>query len=115
MIREYGEEKFAPRIATRICEARKNAPIERTTELAELIKEAIPAAARREGGHPAKRTFQAIRIEVNGELSILRQAVLDISTKIRWSTSRLTRRTRWSISRADARESSDWLMTFWIC
>lgn len=83
VIREYGEEKFAPRIATRICEARRAAPVERTTELAELVKEAIPAAARREGGHPAKRTFQAIRIEVNGELSILRQAVLDIAEELK--------------------------------
>ncbi len=83
VIREYGEEKFAPRIATRICEARRTAPVERTTELAELVKEAIPAAARREGGHPAKRTFQAIRIEVNGELSILRQAVLDIAEELK--------------------------------
>lgn len=67
----YGEEKFARRIAQAIVDAREKAPIETTTQLVELIKQGIPAAARREGGHPAKRSFQAIRIEVNGELQSL--------------------------------------------
>ncbi|PWV95457.1 16S rRNA (cytosine1402-N4)-methyltransferase [Paenibacillus cellulosilyticus] len=65
---EYGEEKFARKIAREIIAARANAPIETTGELVELIKAGIPAAARRTGGHPAKRTFQALRIAVNDEL-----------------------------------------------
>ncbi len=72
IIHSYGEEKFSRRIAQNIVNAREKAPIETTTQLVELIKQGIPAAARREGGHPAKRTFQAIRIEVNGELDSLR-------------------------------------------
>lgn len=71
---EYGEEKFARRIAAKIIAAR---PIRSTTQLAEIVKNAIPAPARRTGGNPAKRTFQAIRIEVNGELEGLSQAVSD--------------------------------------
>ena len=67
---EYGEEKFAPRIAARIVKEREIAPIQTTNQLSELIKSAIPAAAR-DGGHPAKRSFQAIRIEVNGELDVI--------------------------------------------
>ena len=77
IIRDYGEEKWAKRVAGFIRKARDEKPIETTLELVELIKAAIPAKARREGPHPAKRTFQAIRIEVNRELSILRQTVLD--------------------------------------
>ncbi|MBR3381945.1 MAG: 16S rRNA (cytosine(1402)-N(4))-methyltransferase RsmH [Clostridia bacterium] len=77
VIRDYGEERFASRIANRIAAEREKAPIETTTALAEIVKAAIPAAARREGPHPARRTFQAIRIEVNGELEGLRQAVKD--------------------------------------
>ncbi len=69
---EYGEEKFSSKIAAAIVKAR---PIENTLELAETVKNAIPAAARRTGGHPAKRTFQAIRIEVNGELEGLYEAM----------------------------------------
>ncbi|KIL41744.1 16S rRNA methyltransferase [Gordoniibacillus kamchatkensis] len=65
---EYGEEKFSRRIAANIVEARRNAPIETTGQLAELIKTGIPAAARRSGPHPAKRSFQALRIAVNDEL-----------------------------------------------
>ncbi|GAB2702933.1 16S rRNA (cytosine(1402)-N(4))-methyltransferase RsmH [Paenibacillus thermoaerophilus] len=65
---EYGEEKFAKRIARTIAEARVRKPIETTGELAELVKSGIPAAARRTGGHPAKRSFQALRIAVNDEL-----------------------------------------------
>ena len=67
----YGEERFAPKIAQVICRRRQEKPIETTFELAEIIKSAIPAAARVNGPHPAKRTFQAIRIEVNGELDAI--------------------------------------------
>lgn len=77
IIRDYGEEKFAKRIARFIVEHREQKPIETTLELVEIIKAAIPAKARREGPHPAKRTFQAIRIEVNSELSILTKAIED--------------------------------------
>ena len=79
VIKMYGEEKWARRIAQFICEKRSEAPIETTLELVDLIYKAIPAGARREGGHPAKRTFQAIRIEVNGELEILKDTIRDIS------------------------------------
>ncbi len=72
VIRQYGDERFAKRIAGAIVAAR---PIETTTRLAEVVTAAIPAAARRTGGHPAKRTFQAIRIEVNGELDALPEAI----------------------------------------
>ena len=77
ILRDYGEEKFASSIASKIVQARQDGPVETTFELVELIKLGIPAKARREGGHPAKRTFQAIRIEVNNELSILKDAVYD--------------------------------------
>jgi 16S rRNA (cytosine1402-N4)-methyltransferase len=72
ILREYGDERFADRIARAIISAR---PIETTVELAEIVRNAIPAAARRTGGHPAKRTFQAIRIEVNHELEILKDTL----------------------------------------
>lgn len=75
IIREYGEEKWASRIAQFIVKARSDKPVETTGELTEIIKAAIPARARRTGPHPAKRTFQAIRIEVNDELGHLRDAV----------------------------------------
>ncbi len=75
IIREYGEEKWASRIAGFIVKYREAAPIETTGQLTEIIKSAVPAKARREGPHPAKRTFQAIRIEVNDELGGLRTAV----------------------------------------
>lgn len=75
IITRYGEERWAARIAAFIDKARKKKPIESTFELVEIIKAAIPAAARREGPHPAKRTFQAIRIEVNDELGQLEKAV----------------------------------------
>ncbi|OPJ63243.1 16S rRNA (cytosine(1402)-N(4))-methyltransferase RsmH [Clostridium oryzae] len=75
IIRDYGEEKFARRIADFIVKARENKKIETTLELVDIIKAAIPAKARREGPHPAKRTFQAIRIEVNEELTVLSKAV----------------------------------------
>lgn len=72
---EYGEERFAPRIAQRIVRMRQIAPIATTGELVAIIKEAIPAAAREGGHHPAKRSFQAIRIEVNRELDVIRPAL----------------------------------------
>ena len=72
---QYGEEKFAKRIAREIAEARKEGPIRTTGELAELVKAGIPAAARRTGGHPAKRSFQAIRIAVNDELAAFEEAL----------------------------------------
>ncbi len=72
---DYGEERFAPRIASRIVQAREEKPIETTGELVSLIKSAIPAAAREGGHHPAKRSFQAIRIEVNAELDVIRPAL----------------------------------------
>lgn len=71
IIYEYGEEKFAPRIASEIIREREVAPIETTDKLVEIIRRAIPMAAQREGGHPAKRTFQALRIAVNNELDII--------------------------------------------
>ena len=75
IIRDYGEERFASRIASAIVKSREAAPIETTLQLSQIIKDAIPAAARREGPHPAKRTFQAIRIEVNSELNGLEEAI----------------------------------------
>jgi len=76
IIYDYGEERYAPSIARGIVKARAIKPIETTFELVDIIKTAIPAAARREGGHPARRTFQALRIEVNGELEMLESAAL---------------------------------------
>lgn len=78
IIYRYGEDKFAPRIAAGIVRARAEKPIETTLELAEIVKSSIPAAARREGGHPARRTFQALRIYVNGELDGLDRAIVDM-------------------------------------
>lgn len=77
IISEYGEENWANRIAKFIVESRSVKPIETTFELVEIIKNAIPAAARKDGPHPAKRTFQAIRIEVNNELRIIEQTIED--------------------------------------
>jgi 16S rRNA (cytosine1402-N4)-methyltransferase len=75
VLREYGEERFAARIASAVVRRRAVAPLRRSAELVELLYEAVPAASRRTGGHPAKRTFQALRIEVNGELDALRTAM----------------------------------------
>lgn len=75
VLRIYGEEKFASRIAAAIVRERAKAPITSSAFLAELVRDSIPAPARRTGGHPAKRTFQALRIEVNGELSTLERAL----------------------------------------
>jgi 16S rRNA (cytosine1402-N4)-methyltransferase len=72
---QYGEEKFSRRIADRIVKAREVEPFTNSARLSELVRDAIPQAARRTGGHPAKRTFQALRIEVNGELDVLRRAL----------------------------------------
>ncbi|MGH3497503.1 MAG: 16S rRNA (cytosine(1402)-N(4))-methyltransferase RsmH [Nocardioidaceae bacterium] len=75
VLRIYGEEKFATRIAAAVVRERAVAPWEFSSRLVEVVREAVPAAARRQGGHPAKRTFQALRIEVNDELSALRSAL----------------------------------------
>ena len=78
ILREYGEERYAVRIAQRIEAERKHKPIETTGELTQIIKAAIPAKARAEGRHPARRAFQAIRIEVNGELRVLEESLNDM-------------------------------------
>jgi 16S rRNA (cytosine1402-N4)-methyltransferase len=75
VIRNYGEERFASSIASNIVKARSENRLRTTTDLAELVKASIPAPARRIGGNPAKRTFQAIRIEVNNELKVLERAI----------------------------------------
>ncbi len=82
IIRAYSDEKWASRIAEFIVRARQKAPIETSAQLVEIIKAAIPASARRAGGHPAKRTFQALRIEVNGELDVLKRG---LEAAIRWA------------------------------
>lgn len=82
VLRTYGEEKWAPRIAKFVAQQRATAPIETTLQLVDVIKRAIPAAARRQGGHhPARRTFQALRIEVNHEMDALRQG---LEAAVRW-------------------------------
>ncbi|MDT0165521.1 16S rRNA (cytosine(1402)-N(4))-methyltransferase RsmH [Actinotalea sp. AC32] len=75
VLREYGEERFAHRIAQRVVRLRADRPLTRTSELVDVVRAAIPAAARATGGNPAKRTFQALRIEVNGELAALERAL----------------------------------------
>ncbi|QAY70629.1 16S rRNA (cytosine(1402)-N(4))-methyltransferase RsmH [Xylanimonas protaetiae] len=75
ILREYGEERFAGKIARSIVRRRVDKPWERTYELADLVRACIPAATRKTGGNPSKRTFQALRIEVNGELEVLERAV----------------------------------------
>jgi 16S rRNA (cytosine1402-N4)-methyltransferase len=75
ILRSYGEEKFARSIARAIVREREKAPFDRSARLVDLLREVIPAPARRTGGHPAKRTFQALRIEVNDELGVLRRAI----------------------------------------
>lgn len=81
IIRSYSDERWASRIAQFIVEARGRQPIETSGQLVEIIKNAIPASARRAGGHPAKRTFQALRIEVNDELGVLKRG---LEAAIRW-------------------------------
>jgi len=75
ILRNYGEEKFATRIVENIVKTRSKSPISTTTQLATLVKESIPAATRRTGGNPAKRTFQALRIEANDELGAIARAI----------------------------------------
>lgn len=75
ILREYGEERFAPRIARAVAAEREREPFTSSARLVQLLYDAVPAASRRTGGHPAKRTFQALRIEVNGELEVLRRAL----------------------------------------
>ena len=81
VIREFGEERWASRIAARIVAARSRVPLTTTSELAEIVRDAIPAAARRTGPHPARRTFQALRIEVNAELEALGRG---LEAAVRW-------------------------------
>ena len=83
IISEYGEEKWAKRIAEFIVLERNAKPIKTTFELVSVIKKAIPKGARIDGPHPAKRTFQAIRIEVNGELDILKQSIIDMTEALK--------------------------------
>lgn len=83
IFREYGEERWAGRIAKFIAQARKRSPITTTGELVEIIKAAIPARARRSGPHPAKRTFQALRIAINDELGELKRALAELETLLR--------------------------------
>ncbi|MFI5612888.1 16S rRNA (cytosine(1402)-N(4))-methyltransferase RsmH [Amycolatopsis sp. NPDC051903] len=75
ILRDYGEERFAQRIVKAVVAEREKEPFTRSARLVELLYDAVPAASRRTGGHPAKRTFQALRIEVNGELEVLRRAI----------------------------------------
>lgn len=75
ILREYGDEKFASRIASRVVDRRETDPVRTSSDLVDLVRTSIPAAARRTGGNPAKRTFQALRIAVNDELTILTRAV----------------------------------------
>lgn len=82
IIFEYGEERFAPKIASEICKRRSISPIKTTFELSEIIKSAIPKAARIDGPHPAKRTFQAIRIEVNGELDVIEPMIRSTASSL---------------------------------
>ncbi|MEE1273017.1 MAG: 16S rRNA (cytosine(1402)-N(4))-methyltransferase RsmH [Olegusella sp.] len=82
ILRIYGDEKFAPRIAAELVRRRKEKPIETTFELVDAVKAAIPAAKRRHGGHPARKTFQALRIEVNHELDALEQG---LRAAVRWA------------------------------
>lgn len=81
VIREYGEERWASRIAAFIVAARARRPVATTSELVDIIKSAVPAAARKDGPHPARRTFQALRIEVNNELDVLERA---LDSAVRW-------------------------------
>ncbi len=83
IIRDYGEERWAKRIAEFIAKAAAEKHLETTTELVRVIKAAIPAGAREDGPHPAKRTFQAIRIEVNGELRILEKTMRDCARHLK--------------------------------
>lgn len=83
IIRDYGEDKFAKNIAKHIVKAREATPIETTGQLNEIIRAAIPAKVRAEGGHPSKRTYQAIRIECNRELEVLRESLEELITLLK--------------------------------
>ena len=82
ILRVYGDEKYAARIAREVVRRRKNAPIETTLQLVDAVKAAIPAAQRRHGGHPARKTFQALRIEVNQALDVLERG---LRAAVRWA------------------------------
>lgn len=85
IIKDYGEERFARNIAKKIVQSREDKPLETTQELSEIIQSAIPMKAKAKGGHPAKKTFQAIRIEVNRELAVLKESI-DKMIERRWRT-----------------------------
>ena len=82
IIQVYGEERWSARIASFIVQEREKEPIRTTGDLVRIIKEAVPKGARQDGPHPAKRTFQALRIEVNQELSILEGAIRDMAERL---------------------------------
>lgn len=82
IIQDYGEERWSARIASFIVQEREKEPIQTTGDLVRIIKEAVPKGARQDGPHPAKRTFQALRIEVNQELSILEGAIRDMAERL---------------------------------
>ena len=75
ILRDFGEERFAKRVVSAIVREREVEPFTRSARLVELLRDAVPAASQRTGGHPAKRTFQALRIEVNQELAVLERAI----------------------------------------
>lgn len=79
ILRDYGEERFAPKIVSLILKERELSPIKTTGQLSDIVKRAIGSMASKDGGHPAKRTFQAIRIEVNGELSVIEPTIRDLT------------------------------------
>ncbi len=83
ILRDYGEERLAPKIVSHILRARENAPIKTTSELADIVKKAVGPLAPRDAGHPAKRTFQAIRIEVNGELDVIEPTIRMLSSLLK--------------------------------
>lgn len=83
ILRDYGEERLAPKIVSYILRARENAPIRTTSELAEIVKKAVGSLTPRDAGHPAKRTFQAIRIEVNGELEVIEPTIRMLSSLLK--------------------------------
>jgi 16S rRNA (cytosine1402-N4)-methyltransferase len=114
IIREYGEEKWARRIAQFILIEREPKPLKTTGELVEILKRAIPANARREGPHPAKRTFQALRIEVNDELGILKNAFKD-AIDVLIAGGRLSIITFHSLEDRIAKQTIKELAAFCIC
>ncbi len=99
---KYGDEKFAKSIARHIEQERAKKPIQTTFELVEIVKQAIPARARRTGGHPAKRTFQAIRIEVNDELNVFEKSLNDALSMLNIMQPRFKKVTRKPITATEA-------------